>query len=369
MMKIKQLYNKSMKIKLSVAALLPIIIIVIFTSYYYPTQQKSLTVESANTQVKTLSEMLAFSVGAGLKESNFELVQTAFDWAKKDNNVIFIDILDESNTSIIQYNPTKLEVKTGEMAELKQENGTLRNDCVINYQGKNYGKIVVVYSLKEYDEQINKNLYFSLLMGLGILLIGYFVTSISAKPILQQINQLVDAAKKIGEGDTNIKVTRLSDDEIGKLGLAFNGMANNIATINKELEEEKKSIEKKVEIAVAESEKQKKYLTESVDKLLIEMNKFSEGDLSVGLAVESDDEIGKLFLGFNTAVKNIKEMMIKIRQAIEETAHASSQISASTEEIAAGSMEQSAQTTEVASSVEEMTQTIIENTKIGRAHV
>ncbi len=93
-MKIKELYNKSIKMKLSVAALLPIIIIVIFISYYYPAEQKSLTSESVNTQVKTLSEMLAFSVGAGLKESNFELVQTAFDWAKKDINVIFIDILD-----------------------------------------------------------------------------------------------------------------------------------------------------------------------------------------------------------------------------------------------------------------------------------
>jgi methyl-accepting chemotaxis protein len=362
-MKIKQLYNRSIKIKISVAALLPILIIVLFTFYYYPTQQKSLTSESVRTQLKTLSEMLAFSVGAGLKESNFDLVQTSFEWAKKDKNVIYIDILDESNTSIIQYNPQKLSLNLNETVELKEDNGSLRNDCTITYQGQNYGKIVMVYSLEDFNKKINDNLYFSLVIGLGILLVGYFITNISVRPILEQIRNLVDATVKIGEGNTNVTIDKISEDEIGKLGLAFNKMSTNIAAVTNELEQEKQNIQKKVEEAVAESEKQKEYLKESVDKLLIEMVKFSEGDLTVNLNVTSDDEIGKLYAGFNKAVSNIKEMMKKIKYAIESTANASSQISISTEEIAAGAMEQSAQTSEVATAVEEMSRTIFENTK------
>ena len=43
-----------------------------------------------------------------------------------------------------------------------------------------------------------------------------------------------------------------------------------------------------------------------------EMNKFSESDLTVNLTVENEDEIGKLYNGFNSAVKNIKEMIIDL---------------------------------------------------------
>ncbi len=362
-MKIKDLYNKSMKYKLSVAALLPIIIIVLFISYYYPAQQKKLIVESANSQVKTLSEMLAFSVGAGLKEANFDLVQTAFNWAKKDKNVIYIEILDETNTSIINFNPNNISVNTNTTVELKEENNTLRNDCAINYQDKNYGKVVIVYSLNEYQNQIDNNLYISLLIGLGILIIGFVITHIFVKPIIQQITTLVNAAEKIGEGDTSVRIEKTSQDEIGKLGEAFNKMSENLAAINKELAEEKQSIEKKVEEAIFESEKQREYLRKSVDKLLNEMNKFSEGDLTVGLEIESEDEIGLLFSGFNKAVNNIKEMLLLIKEAIDKTANASSQISLSSEEIAAGAMEQSMQTSEVATAVDAMSRTIFENAK------
>ncbi|MFH0735367.1 MAG: HAMP domain-containing methyl-accepting chemotaxis protein [bacterium] len=362
-MNLKAYYEKSIKVKITAAALLPIIIIVVFISFYYPGQQKSLTVKSVQTQVKTLSEMLAFSVGAGLKESNFELVQTAFNWAKEDKNVIFIDILDESNSSIIQYNPQNLKINTGLMQENFIDETTLRNDCIIKYQDKNYGKIVLVYSLVSIQTAVSNNLWITIIIGLGILLLGYIITSLSTKPITSQISILNDAAKLIGEGRSDIKINVESKDEVGSLSKAFNKMTQNLSKISSELEEEKRNIEAKVEAAVYESENQQKYLSSSVDLLLVEMDKFSEGDLTVKMEIKKQDEIGKLFFGFNKAINNIGEMLQKIRFAVEETAKASSLISASTEEIAAGAMEQSAQTTEVASAVEEMTQTIFENTK------
>jgi PAS domain S-box-containing protein len=109
---------------------------------------------------------------------------------------------------------------------------------------------------------------------------------------------------------------------------------------------------------------QEEYLSRSTQKMLEAMTRFSQGDLTVNVVPENiNDEIGSLFAGFNSAVKNIKNLVVNLSDAIAATASASTQISSSSEELAAGSQEQSAQTGEVASAIEEMTVTIVESTK------
>ena len=128
-----------------------------------------------------------------------------------------------------------------------------------------------------------------------------------------------------------------------------------------ELEVEKATVEQKVEEAVAQSETQQAYLSRSVELMLVEMERFANGDLTVALQAQHQDEIGQLFDGFNRAVGTMREMLRQVSAAVEETTQASAQINASTEDLASGSQEQSTQATEVAAAVEEMTQTIIEN--------
>jgi len=107
-----------------------------------------------------------------------------------------------------------------------------------------------------------------------------------------------------------------------------------------------------------------KYLDLHARKLLTEMEKFADGDLTVQVVSENkEDIIGKLFNGFNKVVDNIKQIMISVTEAVQATASASNEISSSSEEMAAGAQEQSSQTTEVASAVEQMTKTIFETTK------
>jgi len=105
------------------------------------------------------------------------------------------------------------------------------------------------------------------------------------------------------------------------------------------------------------------YLENKTNEMLQVMNEFANGDLSVELKIEKDDQIGKLFGGFNKSVKNISNLIQNVNEAVQATASASSQISSSSEEMAAGAQEQSAQVTEIAGAVEEMTKTIIETTK------
>ncbi len=111
---------------------------------------------------------------------------------------------------------------------------------------------------------------------------------------------------------------------------------------------------------ITEVKNAQNYLSHKTDEMLKVMNQFAEGDLTVKLVVDKDDQIGKLFAGFNKSVKNIGDLIFSVSEAVQATASASNQISSSSEEMAAGAQEQSAQTAEVAGAVEEMTKTIIE---------
>ena len=115
---------------------------------------------------------------------------------------------------------------------------------------------------------------------------------------------------------------------------------------------------------ITEAKEQEKYLERSVTAILAEMERFANGDLTISLAPEKEgDIIADLFYGFNKAVKNIRELTVRVTEAIQATASSATEISSSTEEMAAGAEEQSQQAAEVASAVEQMTKTIIETTK------
>jgi len=193
---------------------------------------------------------------------------------------------------------------------------------------------------------------------LSLLIVPKVNTSI-IKPVLE----LNAASQKISSGDLNVHVAVASHDEIGELANSFKYMVDNIKNMNRQLLEEKKSVEEKVVVAVKDVEEQRVYLSSSVNKILEEMKRFAGGDLTVSLNADKDDEIGKLFNGFNLAVDNIRNALSSVAEAIEATASASNQISSSTEEMAAGAQEQSSQTMEVASSIEEITKTILESSK------
>lgn len=216
---------------------------------------------------------------------------------------------------------------------------------------------------KETTDIISSRTLLMILLMLGLSITFLLLLKYISRLIEVPLKLLIAGAEKIIRGDYNTTVKVNSRDELGLLADTFNAMVSKINSSNNELLAEKQKIEERDKEAIRISEGQKKYLNNNIEKILSEMGKFAKGDLSVSLKVENDDEIGKLFNGFNMSVDNIKNIMQKIGDAIEATASASNQISSSSEEMAAGAQEQSSQTSEVASAVEQMTKTIMETTK------
>jgi methyl-accepting chemotaxis protein len=111
----------------------------------------------------------------------------------------------------------------------------------------------------------------------------------------------------------------------------------NLQSITQDLKEEKTRVER----AMNESEYVRFYLAQSVDAMLQGVQRFAQGDLTVKLEVQKDDEIGRLFHGFNEALGEIRAVLVNVVDAAEATAGASSRVSSSIEHLSAGVREES----------------------------
>ena len=215
---------------------------------------------------------------------------------------------------------------------------------------------------KEYS-MVRAELLIAVLLGL---VLAVTIAFSMARSIGKPVRKLAEVARQAAEGDLTVIVETNTRDEVGNLAKAFNEMINQVRASFKEIEtkgtEAEAAAQRAEEIAQA-AEQQQQYLAASVDCMLIEMNKFAEGDLTIQLEAERDDAIGRLFSGFSRAVSNIRELFAQVQRAVEMTSSSSVEISNASEQLAAGSQKQSAQAAEVAAAVEEMSSTIIENAR------
>jgi methyl-accepting chemotaxis protein len=128
------------------------------------------------------------------------------------------------------------------------------------------------------------------------------------KTITNPVLELNKAADKVSKGNYNVETNIDMTDEIGQLSRSFMKMVNDIKEAIKTAKDKTDLADEsalKAEKAKLEAERQQQYLAISVEKLLLNMEKFAKGDLTVRIKAESNDEIGKLFTGFNNVIQNI----------------------------------------------------------------
>ena len=133
-----------------------------------------------------------------------------------------------------------------------------------------------------------------------------------------------------------------------------------------ELGDAKQTIEREkqaVEQSAREVSMQKDYLTKSVEEMLVQIQRFAVGDLTVRLAAENNDDIGRLCRSFNEAVYNLNAMLGKVSESIHATAGASTEISASTDSMASGATAQTRQIEQIVRAFGAMTHTIEQTTE------
>ena len=219
-------------------------------------------------------------------------------------------------------------------------------------------------SLEEVHSEIYGILLRNISMGLFLLIISPLVINFAAKRIALPIVKLSeDANEIIVHNNLNIEFNSTSKDETKTLAETLNHLIANIKNTLDELKLEKSNIEQKVEDAIKKSELERQYLSDKTEIMLIAMERMANGDLTVQLEVEKDDNMGKLYNGFNKSIKNINSLVNKLANVISVTSDNSNKISSNSEEMAAGVQEQSNQTHEVVSAVTQIANSIVETNK------
>jgi methyl-accepting chemotaxis protein len=219
--------------------------------------------------------------------------------------------------------------------------------------------------IKDIDQEVSAvTLKFWEALGILIIIIlggSYF----AAKKITGPINTLANTAEKVTSGDYNSKAEIDSENELGSLAVNFNSMVENISTLVEQFESKNNETNKalkEAEEAKANAERQSEHLSKKADIMIAAIEQFAEGDLTVSLEAENNDDIGRLFTGFNNAIAQIRHMFENINSAISATASAGNEISSSAEQMAAGAREQTMQIEDIARSILNMKNILLDTT-------
>ncbi|MBK8944341.1 MAG: cache domain-containing protein [Ignavibacteriae bacterium] len=214
------------------------------------------------------------------------------------------------------------------------------------------------------DEKI-ANITERIFLIFGILtIVSSILVIFSSIKISRPIKDLAIAAEQLANGQTNIEVKISSNDEVGKLASNFNIMSKNIKASIDQINQKSKEAEEaanSARLSQKESEEKSEYLSKSAAIMLSAMDNVSKGDLTTSLEIQNNnDDIGKLFGGFNSVIKNISSILVKVKESANYNTSSTNDISASMEQMSAGAQEQSSQAEEIATAVEQMTKTILE---------
>ncbi|MDH5216921.1 MAG: HAMP domain-containing protein, partial [Gammaproteobacteria bacterium] len=91
------------------------------------------------------------------------------------------------------------------------------------------GAIRVSYSLAHMDANISNETIANIMTNIVLFAIGMVLINILMRSwFIRPLDKLIHAVNRRGQGDTSIRVNLDTNDELGRLGRAFNTMADNI---------------------------------------------------------------------------------------------------------------------------------------------
>ncbi|USX19225.1 methyl-accepting chemotaxis protein [Oxalobacteraceae bacterium OTU3REALA1] len=178
-----------------------------------------------------------------------------------------------------------------------------------------------------------------LLLGIGgaaCVLLAIVVGMILTKALLAPLNNLTHAVGRIAAGEQSARAPVLSADELGKVTVEFNRMAQSIQDSQAN------------ELAATNLLKSK------VDSLLGVVSKAASGDLTGRIEVAGADAIGQLAHGLDRMFDNLRGLLNNVQKAGIQVTTSATQIAASTKQQEATGIEQAQTSVEILSTTKQI---------------
>ncbi len=163
------------------------------------------------------------------------------------------------------------------------------------------GAVRVSYSLAELDSRVEEDILIGASANVVLMALGLIVASMVLRGwITRPLERLMDVISKRGKGDPGARYYVTSSDEIGRLGKAFNDMAD-MADANEAREH-----------AAAQE------LRNKVNVLLDVVSKAAKGDLTGKITFSGDDSVGELGAGLQVMIDSLRLSIDEKRIAMED---------------------------------------------------
>ena len=172
--------------------------------------------------------------------------------------------------------------------------------------------------------------------GLFCLALAVVIAWLLTNALLNPLNHLTRAVGLIAAGDQGARAAITSNDEVGKVAVEFNRMAQAIQdSQSKEL--------------AATNE-----LRAKVDSLLGAVSKAASGDLTGAITITGADAIGRLGEGLKTMFDNLRSLLNNVQKAGIQVTTSATEIAASAKQQEATGIEQAQTSVEILSTTKEI---------------
>ena len=391
-MQFNRFRNSSIKVKISVTFSALILISTAFISLYFPSKQSRIQIDEFLGRMGTVSDMVSLGCGVGLGTEQFSVIKNVFDWAKEDESLSYIAILNTEGKKITQH-PTDITLDYIELLKNGPsvvENNTARFIREISYNGQSYGTILLGAKMDKVQAEANASRVTTLIVSMFILVTGIAVSLLLGAFFKRMINPAVGLAKSIMAGDYTQKIEITGEDEIGQLAKALNEMTDLLSSKSIEVQKNldmAKDVVEQVNYAAAEIKlgnlnvranagnaignfrQMIDGFNESLNAIIAPMTeatdileKVAHGDLTVRLTGNYQGDHAKLKVALNKAINNLDEGLGQVSSSTSQFTTASSQIGSISQSIAQGASEQASSLEEISSSLQEISSMTQSNT-------
>ncbi len=311
--------NLPIKLKLIGTNVFLLLLIAVFIFVYYPTQQKRQLERELNNKLMDMTEMVALGVGVALYTGDSKIIVRVSDWAKSDEDLACIIVLDQEKEEIVGYNSERLSVPPVTLlaeTSITTLEGVSYFTFPIEQEGTMYGYAIVGLSRSRLESEINQNRMTSVVVCLAILILGTGVVWVLSNLLGGPIVRMKEVAIQIADGKTDVPVSVTAGGEIGDLANAFRTMQENLRLISTQAQ-----------------------MT-------------ARGDLSQSVQAKGD-----LADAFNQMIGNLSELVRQVRDAGMRIDTFSAQMSPAIQEQTSTAAQQSAAISETTTTMEELART------------
>jgi len=225
----------TVKGKILMTVLTVVLMFALFILFYFPARQEHYLLENYNEEIENFAKTVALGVEIALTEQNYDGVETAIDFVRDDERLVYVSLIQADSISAPDGSNLMVEKKViNSFPEDVEVNPNAVSSELFIIKSAPFstpmmsGEILLSFSTEEIIKSKKQIRLTSLIASLVVFIIGLLIGYLLARNISKPVLALRDAANRVGEGDLTQSVDNKSRDEIGQLSVAFNKMVKDL---------------------------------------------------------------------------------------------------------------------------------------------